>query len=77
MYQNEHDALFAAIRNDEPIVNEYMCYSTLMAIMARMSAYTGKAVTWQEALESDLDLGPKELAWGPAPEAKVHVPGRA
>ena len=77
MYQNEHDALFAAIRNDEPIVDEYMCYSTLMAIMGRMSAYTGKAVTWKEALESGLDLGPKELAWGPAPEAKVHVPGRA
>ena len=58
MYQNEHDALFAAIRKGEAIDNGgYMCNSTLMATMGRMSAYTGKAVTYEEALNSPANLG--------------------
>ena len=32
-----------------------------MAIMGRMSAYTGKAVTWEQALNSKLDTFPKHL----------------
>ncbi len=76
MYQNEHNALFAAIRAGEPINDgDYMCKSTLMAIMGRMSAYTGQAVTWEEAMNSDLDLSPEVLTWGPAPQRPVAVPG--
>jgi myo-inositol 2-dehydrogenase / D-chiro-inositol 1-dehydrogenase len=63
MYQNEHDALFAALRKGEVINNgEYMCHSTLMAIMARMSAYTGQEITFEQALESKELLGPPDLA---------------
>jgi predicted dehydrogenase len=58
MYQNEHDALFAALRKGEVIDNgEYMCRSTLMATMGRMSAYTGQAVTAEQALQSTENLG--------------------
>ena len=65
MYQNEHDALFAAIRSGEPLNNgEYMSTSTLLAIMARMSAYTGRTVTWDEAMSSELDLSPPAYEWG-------------
>ena len=47
MYQTEHDELFASIRNGQPINNgEYMAKSTLLAIMGRMAAYTGQAITW-------------------------------
>ena len=43
MYQQEHDELFAAIRSGKPINNGVrMTNSTAMAIMARMSAYTGQ-----------------------------------
>jgi hypothetical protein len=57
MYQTEHDELFAAIRANKPINNgEYMSYSTLLAIMARMAAYTGQEITWKMALESKEDL---------------------
>ena len=43
MYQAEHDELFASIRSGKPINNgEYMANSTLLAIMGRMAAYTGK-----------------------------------
>jgi predicted dehydrogenase len=77
MYQNEHNALFAAIRKGEPINNgDYMCKSTLMAIMGRISAYTGKTVTWDEVLNMDLDLQPATLEWGPMPMDPVPVPGQ-
>ena len=38
-----------------------MAESTLVAIMGRMSAYTGKALTWEQALNSKLDTFPKHL----------------
>lgn len=76
MYQNEHNELFKAIRSGNTINNgEYMCNSTMMAIMARMSAYTGKVVTWKEAWESELDLSPEKYAWGEAPQRAVPRPG--
>jgi hypothetical protein len=57
MYQVEHNELFAAIRSGKPINNgEYMSYSTLLAIMGRMAAYTGQEITWKMALESKEDL---------------------
>src|SRR5262249_50695827 len=57
MYQTEHDELFASIRKGQPINNgEYMTRSTLLAIMARMAAYTGQEVTWEMALGSKQDL---------------------
>lgn len=76
MYQNEHDAFFAAIRNGEVRVDEYMCSSTLSAILCRMSAYTGKTLTWDEALNSQQDLTPKEIAWGDVPLNPLPVPGQ-
>ena len=77
MYQNEHDELFASIRSGEPLNDgEIMCNSTLMAIMARMAAYTGRAVTWEEAEGSQEDLGPAAYAWGPAAAPVVAVPGQ-
>ena len=42
-----------------------MAESTLTAIMGRMSAYTGKAVTWEQALNSKLDTFPKHPCMGP------------
>jgi len=76
MYQNEHNAFFAAIRNGEVRVDEYMCSSTLSAILCRMSAYTGKTLTWDEALNSQQDLTPKEIAWGDVPLNPLPVPGQ-
>ena len=53
-----------------------MAESTLTAIMGRMSAYTGKAVTWEQALELQARHLPQEpLAWGPLTSPPVAVPG--
>lgn len=76
MYQAEHDKLFASIRSATPINDGlYMCRSTLLAIMGRMAAYTGKEITWDMAVRSQQELGPKEYAWGEAPSVIVPTPG--
>jgi myo-inositol 2-dehydrogenase/D-chiro-inositol 1-dehydrogenase len=76
MYQNEHNALFASIRNGDVINDgEIMCNSTLMAIMGRMSAYTGQTLTWDEVSNSKLDLFPKRLEWYDIETPVIAVPG--
>jgi myo-inositol 2-dehydrogenase / D-chiro-inositol 1-dehydrogenase len=66
MYQAEHDALFAAIRRNQPINDgERMATSTLLAIMGRMAAYTGQQITWDQAMSSQEVLYPYDkLDWG-------------
>ncbi len=77
MYQTEHDELFASIRNGKPINDgEYMSHSSLLAIMGRMSAYTGKRITWEEALNSNEKLGPDTYSWDmKVPMEPVARPG--
>ena len=76
-YLQEHTDLIESIRSAKP-VNELknVTESTLTAIMGRMSAYTGKMVTWDEALNSHEDLFPKELTWGKMPFPTVAMPGQ-
>lgn len=77
MYLREHQALMASIRANQPINDgDYMCKSTLMSVMARMSAYTGKSVTWTQALESKEDLTPASYDFGPLAIAPVAQPGQ-
>src|SRR4051794_17948067 len=78
MYQAEHDALFAGIRDGRPLNNgEYMSRSTLLAIMGRMAAYTGQQVTWEMALNSKEDLSPPRYDWdAPPPPSPIAVPGQ-
>jgi predicted dehydrogenase len=77
MYQAEHDEMFAAIRGGKPIDNgDYMCNSTLMALMGRMAAYTGQRITWEQAWNSQEILMPEGLTWEtPPPRFEVAVPG--
>lgn len=77
-FLQEHINLVTAIRTGNTINDgESQAYSTLTAIMGRIAAYTGKDVTWEEVLNSDLYLGPKTYVMGPVegiPEV-VPVPG--
>lgn len=76
MYQNEHDAMFASIRAGKPIHNgDVMCRATLLALMVRMSAYSGKEITWTQALESKEDLTPAVYEFGDNAVAPVAQPG--
>ena len=76
MYQNEHNRMFEAIRAGEVIHNgDYMCESTLMAIMGRMAAYTGASVTRDAALNSELDLSPAAYDWTELEMRPISIPG--
>jgi myo-inositol 2-dehydrogenase/D-chiro-inositol 1-dehydrogenase len=76
MYDSEHKALFGAIRSGTPLNNgDYMCKATLMGIMARESAYSGKTITWDEILNSKQDLSPATgFKWDKLPVQPVAVP---
>jgi predicted dehydrogenase len=77
-YVQEHTDLIECIRTGKPI-NELknVAESTLTAILGRMATYTGKMVTWEQALNSKQDTMPPQLSWDmslqvdPAP-----VPGK-
>jgi myo-inositol 2-dehydrogenase/D-chiro-inositol 1-dehydrogenase len=77
MYQVEHNEFFASIREGHPINDgERMASSTLLSIMGRMAAYTGKEVTWDMALNSKEQLVPSKLDWDmKLPVAPVALPG--
>ena len=76
MYQAEHDALFASLRNGKPINDGlYAARSTLLGIMGRDAAYTGESITWDQAMNSTKELVPREFAWGDAPQRPVPRPG--
>lgn len=78
MYQIEHDELFASIRKGEPKNDGvWMAHSTLMAIMGRMAAYTGKEITWDQAMNSQWKLVPDNLTWDmDFPVRPMAVPGQ-
>ena len=77
-YVQEHKELYASVRagnahND----GEWMCQSTLAAIMGRMAAYTGQEVTWAHMLQSQENLFPQKLSWDmELPVPPVASPGR-
>lgn len=73
----EQRNMIESIRKAKPRSEaENAAYAALTAIMGRESAYTGKLVTWEEMLNSDLDLFPKKAEFGPAPKRAVPIPGR-
>ncbi|NLX23707.1 MAG: Gfo/Idh/MocA family oxidoreductase [Phycisphaerae bacterium] len=73
-YVQEHADLIQAIRTGKP-VNEarQVAESTLCAIMARTSAYTGKPVTWEEIMKSDEEFGPPDYELTEE-NVRAHVP---
>lgn len=76
-YQTQHNELFASIRQGNPINDgDIMSNSTMMAIMGRMAAYSGQTLTWEEALNSDIVLGPENYSWDlKYPGPGIPVPG--
>lgn len=77
-YVQEHTDLIESIRSGKPL-NELkqVAESTLTAIMGRMSAYTGKEVKWEQALNSREDLMPQDLTLDMSlAVAPVAIPGK-
>ena len=67
-YQQEHDDLFAAIRNDKPFNEAFNgAMSSLTAIMGRLATYSGKIIESKEVLESAVALVPSSYDWDGTP----------
>lgn len=79
MYQQEHDELFAAIRKGKTISQgDAVAHGSMLAILGRMAAYTGKKVTWEEAMNSQESLGPDPASYSfdlTIPVTEVAKPG--
>lgn len=80
-YVQEHINLVTCIRQNIPFNEaEQTAISNLVAIMGRASAYTGKEVTYDEMMNSDMKLGPTTYIMGNVgfiEKATVPVPGSA
>src|SRR5262249_23505014 len=76
-YVQEHTDLIASIRSGNPI-NELknVTESTLTAILGRMAAYTGKAISWEQALNSKQSLMPESLTASSLTVPPLPVPGK-
>jgi predicted dehydrogenase len=74
----EHTELIESIRKSQARNDalDFGAESTLTAILGREACYTGKLLTWEDMVNSDLDLVPKTLAPGPAPKRAVPIPGK-
>ncbi|HLB74435.1 MAG TPA: Gfo/Idh/MocA family oxidoreductase [Sedimentisphaerales bacterium] len=58
-YDHEHDLFFDAIRKNKPYNETERCACAAMTgILGRMAAESGKMITWDEAMASNLELAP-------------------
>ncbi len=76
-YDQELIDLLTAIRTGNPVNEAFqIAASTLTGIMGRIAAYTGKEVSWDEMMNSDLYLGPKTYVIGAVAVSKeIPKPG--
>ncbi len=77
-YQQEHDELFAAINAGEYKFSdsENGAIATMSAILGRMATYSGKVVTWEDAMGSELNLMPETFDWDAIPPVLPDSEGR-
>jgi predicted dehydrogenase len=74
-FVQEHIRLVTAIRAGQPVNDvEKHVQSTVMAMMGRESAYTGKFVTWDQIMASTMKLGPETYQFGPVPGIREEIP---
>ena len=75
-YQVEHDDLFASIRAGNPINEaEAGAKSTMTAILGRMCTYSGKELSWDEAINSQISLAPDEFSFAATPKSLPDANG--
>jgi predicted dehydrogenase len=76
-YVVEHTDLIKSIREGTPLnEGKRVAESTMTAIMGRMSAYTGRELSWDWVMNSSkLDLTPARYELGDMPVEPVAMPG--
>ncbi len=77
-YQVEHDDLFAAIRGNKEYNEAFNgAKSTMTAILGRMATYSGKEISWDDALNSNINLHPDTdtYTWDTTPKTLPDADG--
>jgi predicted dehydrogenase len=75
-YEQEHANLIASIRAGTPINEaQALAESTMTGIIGREAAYSGQEVTWDQAMQSTTQLGPKSYEFGPHEFPAIARPG--
>jgi len=76
-YQQEHDHLFASIRGTGPhcFDGDHGADSSMTAILGRMATYSGRVVSWDDAVASELRLAPAHYALDADPPAMPDESG--
>jgi len=75
-HQTEHDHLFAALIKGETYNEaDYGAAASMTAILGRMACYSGKVITWDDAVNSKLDLSPPAYTWNAQPQPQPGPDG--
>ena len=76
-YQIEHDLLFAAIAKGEYKYAdaENAAKSTMTSILGRMATYSGEVIEWDDAINSNISLAPKQYDWKADPPILPNADG--
>ncbi len=73
----EHANLMTSIRKGDPLnCAQDVAESTLTAIIGREACYSGREITWDDALKSETRLGPDPVEFGDYPIPPVAKPGK-
>lgn len=79
-YNQEHIHLVESVRLNKKINQaEELAFSNMVGILGREAAYTGRAITWDEIMASQLRYGPETYEMGALPEyheGVVPIPGK-
>jgi myo-inositol 2-dehydrogenase/D-chiro-inositol 1-dehydrogenase len=76
-YVQEHIDLQASIKSGQTYSEtEYGAHSTMTSILGRMATYSGRVVTWEEAINSNIDLSPQHYAFDADPPVLPDSDGR-
>ncbi len=76
-YQAEHDELFAAVAKGEYKYQdaERAAKSTMTSILGRMATYSGQLITWDEAINSGINLLPQQFDFNATPPVVPDAEG--
>lgn len=68
-YQREHDDLVASIRGtgDYRFEGDYGAAASMTAVLGRMATYSGRLITWDEAVKSQVKLAPDHYTFDATP----------
>ncbi len=76
-YRLEHEHLIVGIGRGNPINEaQAIAESTMTGIMGREAVYSGRSLTWDDAINASRRLGPEAYEFGEYPTPPVPMPGQ-